>query len=461
MKKTFLLMLLASVLFGTARSEKANRGYPRVMNGPMIGAVTDIMIPIWVRMNGPYRSYVVFDTDSTFASPDSTVARKALSTRDFTIVHKLLSLQPNTTYYYRIHVEERPARYLKDEGLLSTKTAPALGTRTQFSVGFGSCARYQEDRLQPVWNAVSDVSPDLFLWLGDNIYGDSELTEFLAEEYRRQRDVASLQPVIRSVPQLAIWDDHDYGLNDHDRTHPKKDAALQVFRNYWANPAYGTVSRPGVYFQYDYGGVDFFFLDGRYYRDPNAMPDTPEKTQLGEKQLEWLKEGLRRSRSPFKVIASAGGWSLAKGEGGDSWSAFVHERDSLFAFIAKHEIAGVVLLSGDTHAAELNAIPKMFATGYDLYDMTSSPLAQGPSESWKERHPEVRIRRVYNEDSNFAELTFDLEADDPVLTYRLYNTKGEETRDPLVIKASELQPGMSTWREKISKDLLPGYAEKW
>ncbi|MFQ5739432.1 MAG: iron-containing alcohol dehydrogenase, partial [Acidobacteriota bacterium] len=63
--------------------------------------------------------------------------------------------------------------------------------------------------------------------------------DILAEEYRRQREVPRLQPLLRSRPQLAIWDDHDYGLNDSDRTNPVKKEALRVFQQYWANPAYG------------------------------------------------------------------------------------------------------------------------------------------------------------------------------------------------------------------------------
>lgn len=93
---------------------------------------------------------------------------------------------------------------------------------------FGSCARVQEHPRQPVWQAVAQGRPVLFFWLGDNVYGDSLHGEILANEYRRQRHVAELQPLLRSVPQLAIWDDHDFGLNDHDRTNPIKETALEV-----------------------------------------------------------------------------------------------------------------------------------------------------------------------------------------------------------------------------------------
>ena len=64
--------------------------------------------------------------------------------------------------------------------------------------------------------------------------------------------------LLRRVPQLAVWDDHDFGLNNYDRRHPAKEAALATFRRYWPNPSFGTPEVPGVFFAYRYGGVDFF-----------------------------------------------------------------------------------------------------------------------------------------------------------------------------------------------------------
>ncbi|MCB1121986.1 MAG: alkaline phosphatase D family protein, partial [Verrucomicrobiae bacterium] len=142
--------------------------------------------------------------------------------------------------------------------------------------------------------------------------------KFLAEEYRSQRQVRSLQPVLRSIPNLAIWDDHDYGLNGHDRENPIKDVALKVFKDYWANPGYGLPDAPGVFFQYSYGGVDFFFLDGRYYRDPATMDDGPGKTMLGSKQLAWLKAGLKKSQAPFKFLIRSEMGGLPRKENGET-----------------------------------------------------------------------------------------------------------------------------------------------
>ena len=301
---------------------------------------------------------------------------QATLANDLTVVVKVDGLKPGTTYWYRVLVNGEVDRYRIQPCV--ARTAPA--GPTAFRVGFGSCARIARDPEQRIFRVVDAQSPDLFFWLGDNVYADTETEEAFADEYRRQRNVASLQRVIRSVPQFAIWDDHDFGYNNSDGEYPYKEQSLAVFKRYWANPAYGQPNNPGVYFEYSYAGIDFFFLDGRYNRSPNAAQDGPEKSFLGETQTKWLKERLLASRAPFKILACGSGWSMADGPTGDTWAAFRTERDALFDFIRDKRIEGVVCLSGDSHVGELNCIPWSEKGGYDIYDLVSSPLAQ-PTDS--------------------------------------------------------------------------------
>lgn len=446
-KCRFACLCLLTILFlldADSAYAQTGPGTPRVMQGPMIGAVGPEEVLIWLRLSGPFSSQISFwladgDRDATISEPVP-----AAKEGRYIGLHRLHGLAPGTRYEYQVIVEGQPDPYFGKEHLFGFKTAPAEGAAAHFTVAFGSCARYGKDRVQPVWNAVMQRAPDLFFWLGDNIYGDALDPDILFEEYMRQRDVPGLLPLFRSVPQLAVWDDHDFGLNNSDRRNPVREASLEVFKQVWANPAYGLPDAPGVFFKYGYGGVDFFFLDDRYYRDPNDAPDTPEKTHLGAAQLAWLERELAASRAVFKVLISGGGWTTAKGSGGDSWAAYLHERDRLFDFIRDRQVSGVVLLSGDTHVGELNAIPRSGQGGYDLYDLCSSPLAQPPSATHIGRRPEVRIRSPYVDRPNFGLLDFDLTADPARLRFELINDRNESVWAPLELTAAELVNGQAT-----------------
>lgn len=419
-------------------SAQSSQGTPRVMQGPMLGPVESGAASVWVRGNGPFAYRIEYSTDRDFARAERTAPITGDKAADYTMVFRIAGLSPDTTYYYRVLVDNEPDKYLGARQPARFRTAEAGPGR--FRVAYGSCARVQASTRQPIWTALAAAEPDLFFWTGDNIYGDSRDMDILAEEYRRQRDLLELQPVLNNVTHLATWDDHDFALNNHDRTNPVKDGALEIFRRYWANPAYGTQETPGVFFKHSYEGVDFFFLDVRYYRDPNDDPVGPTKTMLGRAQYDWLVGALAASRAPFKVLVSGSGFTAGKGPRGDAWSAFLDERNRLFTEIFDRGIDGVLLMSGDTHCAELNRIAFPHPKGYPLTEVVSSPLAQQPSAGPRATLTgyESRLEPIYNRATNAGILDFDLHASDPTVTIRLINEYGDEVWTPRVIRASEL-----------------------
>lgn len=458
-RRTFIAAAAAAGVAGPLRAQAGPNpeGTPRLLLGPMVGAVSATAAPIWMQLSGDYfDAQVAYTTDPVAGPWLRTPPQRARAQDDCTLVIRLENLQPGTTYHYRVLANGKVDKYLRDLPPMSLRTAPA--TPARFRVAFGSCARIQSDPEQPIWRAVAQNRPDLFFWLGDNIYGDSTVPATLAMEYQRQRFVPSFQPIGRNIPQLAIWDDHDFGLDNFDRTNPIREQALQVFRRYWANPAYGLPGAPGVFFDYSYGGVDFFFLDGRYHRAPDADPDTPEKEFLGRGQFEWLKARLLASTAPFKVLACGSGWSRFKGPGGDSWSAYLHERQRLFDFIRDKGIGGVVLLSGDTHFPYVACAPWSEQGGYDFYDLVSSALAQVVAESadGMERAvarmaPDRMIRAPLLGINNSGVIDFDMTGATPSLSFNVIDIRGRALYDPLVLRADELVNGVSSWRTKLER----------
>ena len=444
-------LLPALSLFSRQSHAQASLSKARVLQGPMLGAVTPTSIQVWLRVSDEFLVAIAISESPQFEKQHITQPLRAQVADDLAVTIFASDLKPGTRYFYRVFLDGKRGGYATDAPVHYFVTAPGPGSPAAFSVATGSCARYAEDPDQLIWRAVDSANPDLFVWLGDNIYGDAAQATVLSEEYQRQRGARLYQSIAPRIPQLAIWDDHDFGINNGDRTNPFKDKALSTFRKYWANPAYGLDGTPGVFFEYQYGGVDFFFLDVRYYRDPNAAPDREGKTMLGAAQKRWLKARLKSSSAPFKVLLSGSGWSAAKGPGDDSWAAFMTERNELFDYVRDEGINGVVLVSGDTHVAELNAIPWSDKGGYDYYDLTSSPLAQGTSDSFLERRPEARIRQVYFGSVNFGLLTFDMRSADPLLEYNVINYRGEAVWEPLRLHASELVYGMATWKDNMDE----------
>jgi alkaline phosphatase D len=444
-------MLPTLSLLSSKSQAQESLAEPRLLQGPMLGAVTPRSIRIWVRVSAEFEVSIAISESPRFGDANVTPPVRARAEDDLAVSVPVSDLRPATRYYYRVLVEGQRGKYTPDVPVHSFVTAPDPKTAAVFSVATGSCARFPEDPDQLIWRSVVAANPDLFIWLGDNIYADTGQPSAINGDYQRQRDVVSYQPVARQIPQIAIWDDHDSGLNNGAGNNTFKESAFKSFQNYWANPSYGLDGTPGVFFDYSYGGVDFFLLDGRYYRDSNNAPDVPGKTMLGAAQKAWLKDRLRASKAPFKIIATGSGWTVNKGPGGDSWASFLTERNEIFDFIRDERISGVLLLSGDTHIAELNAIPWSEKGGYDLYDLVSSPLAQDTSDDSLARRPELRIRQAYFGSTNFGWLQFDMRDKDPWLEFNVLNYRGDAVWEPFRIYASDLVNGKSTWLDKMDE----------
>ena len=437
--------MLASILAAPGRLMAQVLGYPRALQGPMMGAPGPNHLTVWVRASGAFPVTLEYSTDRDFRTFVEGPTVEARAEDDCCVVLRAEGLSPGTDYWYRLRFNGELDRFQPLPH--RTRTAPA--GPADFRVAFGSCCRIQYDPVQPIWNVVRALEPDMFIWLGDNIYADSDQPAALTDLYGRGRVVERLEPLLRSTPQLATWDDHDFGYNDSDGLSPYKQSALRVFRNFWANPAYGADGDPGVYCKQSFGGVDFFILDGRYHRDPTDRPDTASKTMLGAAQKAWLKRELKASQAPFKVLAVGGGWSSAENEnGGDSWAVFMTERNEIFDFIRDENITGVVCISGDSHMGELNCIPWSERGGYDIYDFCSSPLAQMNAVRNLRQTPEVRIRDAWTRGVNVGLLRFYMAGDTPTLTYTLHDVMGEPVWEPLVLTPDDLRNGASTWRDK-------------
>lgn len=353
---------------------------------------------------------------------------------------RLLGLEPDTTYHYRL---VSGGRVQHGANRQEFRTLPAGDKPFSFRVAFGSCAGdWGVDPQQPVFRAIHAMDPDLFLWLGDNVYFSLQEEEWLEpglmeSRWRTQRAMPSLQPLLADTPHYAIWDDHDFGPNDSDGTYPLRDFSLDLFTSYWPNPAAGLEGPDGVFFRFDVGNVAFFMLDTRFDRTPNQTPEGASKLLLSARQWAWLEQGLKDCDADFKVVAS-GMQVLSTYHRFETWNLFPSERARLLEFLEREAISGVFFLSGDRHIGE--AIRLERDGTYPLVEFTSSPMAAGIGEAQPDAEVAERIPGTLAAVENFGLLEFHLGSEDPELSFRLYDVYGRALGRQVVLRLDELQP---------------------
>lgn len=273
---------------------------------------------------------------------------------------------------------------------------------------------------------MADENPDVVLWLGDNIYqrpADWTSETGIYYRYNHVRQTPELQPLLQVGSHIAIWDDHDYGPNNADRSYPLKKVAAQAFKAYWPSPYYDQFhDGGGVTSTYVYGDVQFFLLDNRYYRSPNNRK-TGEKTVLGKAQIQWLIDQLKYSQAAFKLVA-IGGQVLNDYERYETYQNLApQERQALLDTLVAEGIEGVVFLDGDRHHTILSKYqPEGF---YPLYDFTISPLSSGANDPIGQPNSFYVEGTGYG-DRNYATFEFSGKYGDRTLKVTVKNANGEE-----------------------------------
>lgn len=279
------------------------------------------------------------------------------------------STQPPTTAPAAINVIPQPAPFPADVRTLA----------------FGSCMR--QDRPAPIWHAIRDARPDLFVFLGDNIYADTRDMAVMQAKYDTLLAHPAFAELRKTVRIVATWDDHDYGENDVGADYPMKEQSqLQFLRFIGEEPDSPRWHRPGVYISHRLKAgplaVHLILLDTRYFRSPltkaNPRPPgagpyapttDPQATVLGPDQWRWLQAQLQQPAdlriigSSIQLVANEHGW--------EKWGNFPAERQRLLDLIDRDKTP-TLIISGDRHVGEASALK--LPGGKLLPDFTSSSL---------------------------------------------------------------------------------------
>ena len=415
---------VAAVLTGRSMSAYAALRTTRsarsaISHGPFVGHLTSTSATLWAKCStaGVYHlsAHGIGEREELVATAE------AIPENDMCVVWRVMGLQAETRYGYEATYQDQ--RIVSDEDtFFVTPTAEDAPTLTRLA--FGSCAR--EDRgSSAVWRRMSAVDPHAVVLLGDTPYIDSTALDVQRTRYGEFAAVPDFADLLRNRSLYATWDDHDFGANDTDGRLAGKANARRAFIEYHANPSYGDGNQ-GIYTKFRRGGVEVFLLDTRYFSGTEPSPVTAgQPTLLGARQWEWLRQELRASTAPFKLLASGMIWNGAVRPGKrDHWANYPHEREALFRFIGQEKIPGVVLVGGDIHRTRVLRHETTETAGYPLMELVTSPIHSGVIDAANAPHP--GLVHDSGEPHSFLLITVDTTVTPAILVAQFQNAAGRE-----------------------------------
>lgn len=283
------------------------------------------------------------------------------------------------------------------------------------SLCFGSCN--SQDRVQQSWNAISEINPDLFMWLGDNVYNDTEDMDVMAQKYQVQLDHPEYQQILRQMPVIGTWDDHDYGANDAGMEYPMRKESQEQFLHFINEPPHSPRwDQEGVYTSYTFGQsgqgkVKIILFDLRYNRMHRRDPDAD---LMAQDQWDWFENEIANSDADFHLLVSSISVLSVPRPYTEDWEKFPLSFNKMFNLLDRHNPKGVLFLAGDKHFGSYASRP-CGPRGQRYYEMLSSGINRTVPGFYK-----PVARRIYGSwktftEINFGHIQFDWDRENPAL----------------------------------------------
>ncbi len=417
-----------------------------LQSGPMVGYADKKEVMLWVQTTQAAQVRIEYFEQGKPAPRFRTAEVGTNAAQAFTARLLADKVEPGRKYTYELFINNKRVALnyplaFQSQMLWEHRTDPPA-----FKFVAGSCAYVNEPEVDrpgkpyggdfEIFKSILAQQPDFMMWLGDNVYlreVDWNTRSGVIHRYTHSRSQPELQPLLGSVHHYGIWDDHDYGPNDSDRSYWLKETTDEVFKLFWPNPNFVNGAKGGVTGTFMWNDAQFFLLDNRYFRSPNDLK-IGKRVIIGDDQLQWLIDALAFSKAPFKFVA-IGGQVLNPDASFERYAAFPEERERLLSAIREANIPGVIFLTGDVHHGELTRMDRPGT--YPLYDLTSSPLTAG-TYSPEPANNTMRVPGTLVTERNFATLEVTGPRRDRVLTIRMHNTQGKELWNK-VIRAQELR----------------------
>jgi alkaline phosphatase D len=416
------------------------------MNGISSGDVTSQSSVIWARADQESLMHVQYDDTPNFSN---NLLTQTLAVNQSTnhIGHiKLINMTHNTVYYYRVWFSDPNNSTLVSNSISGKfKTAPDMPDRSNINfviagdLGGSSLCRHS-DLGYSILAVMKSLSPDFFIFNGDQIYadrncpekpssftlrhfpgwknikGDFPSNEFVnwtnldqlrmiyLKHWEYNRNDTHLQNLLSSTSMYSQADDHevinDYGgqwnnysikanLKNKEGYPNLVKAGIDLFFEF--SPIDRNKIEPDrIYRSFNWGkDIDLLLLDAHSYRSLNNLPDTIQynKTLYGEQQLDWLKSELNNSNSTWKVISTPVPVTIpncfGEGKSCDNWATtgttdktFVRERNAFLEFLDKQNLKNIIFVATDVHFAGTVKVTQDFDSDGDTF--TFYEMVNGP-----------------------------------------------------------------------------------
>lgn len=440
------IILLLSILFiNLSFAQKSI-----LQSGPMVGYCEMTEAVIWLQTNKNATIKVEYSTtdnpSKVFHSENYTSSKEI----GYTYHIILDQLQPGKKYNYSVFIDNKKIILPYETSFSSKKLWEWREDAPDFTVAFGSCMYINEPEVDrpgkpygsgyTIFESISKKNPDIMIWGGDNTYlreSDWDSKTGIYHRNTHSRSIKEIQPLLAKTQNFAIWDDHDYGPDNSDRSFYNKQITQKAFKDFWANKYYGMNpnQNEGVFSTFTWGDAQFFLIDGRFFRSPEARI-TGAKTMLGTTQFEWLIDALSASEASFKIVV-IGGQILNTVLDSENYSHFQEEKEKLLQEITANKIKGIFFLSGDRHFAEMSMLTRN--NSYPIYDWTVSPLTSGiASQKVLKEENKYKVPGSAFVQHNFGTISFLGTQENRQMKLTLFDANGSELWNKTILK-KELQ----------------------
>lgn len=304
---------------------------------------------------------------------------------------------------------------------------------------FGSCNNAKK---ASIWADIERQSrPDGLILLGDTMYADHrKLGKFYATnesnlrlQYNlllENRDFMSLVNSFGGIRSLsATFDDHDYGINNGDKTFPLRNYSQECFWDFLAEPkdslrrmqsgvySSKTVTLSEALHSFTY---KIILLDSRSNKDPHG---TDNGDFLGQEQWKWLESELADPVPNLILLGSSIQVLPDDKLLEETWAEFPQMRQRLLTMVANAAAPNVVFLSGDIHTGEIlqhkcawvdSSSNEQAVVGgteqFRLFEFTSSGLSHTFTKTTPKANPDQALKPKSLQQSKglLLEIVYDL-----------------------------------------------------